>query len=91
MHERNGGDLHEWLTLLFEEQLIYKYFGVRGDEPFADFCFLLYGPNPGQEINGLRELWTLHREEILQARDEMAPQLEVWAERFDHEQTQAGE
>lgn len=82
--ERQGSDLREWLEMLFGDELFYRYFGVKGDEPFAPICFLIYGPNHGAEIENLRQLWIQNREEILKARDELAPGVEIWAEeRFD--------
>jgi|SRR5215471_6745598 len=86
-HERQGSDLQDWLELSFGEQLLYKYFGVRGDEPFAEFCFLIFGPNDPGQTNGLRELWAEYREEIIRTRDELAPDLELWARRNSIDET----
>jgi len=89
---RQGSDLREWLEMLFGDELFYRYFGCRGDEPYAKLCALIYyDPSHNRDTESLRELWVMHRDEILRVRDELAPGVELWAERFDGEGSEAGE
>ena len=77
MRAMNGGDVQEWLTMLFQRKAV-KYF-YNGDEPWASFCILIYGTQPlsltPEEVEELRNLWLKYREEILRAREEYAPDL----------------